>query len=71
MDARKVRCAAKYIRRMVTRPHGADCPACEGTGWTLEGWAAKFPGGFDASAGIDPFKGDCPVCNGTGEVVQQ
>jgi len=46
----------------MTRPKqgaSADCEACDGTGWTEAGWAAK-PSDFEQC------RGDCPACGGTG-----
>lgn len=39
----------------------ADCPECEGTGWTEEGWKNR-------DEGNDAFNGDCKKCKGAGRI---
>lgn len=43
----------------------ANCKVCNGSGWTVEGWAAALPA---IQTGRDPFEGDCAACGGTGKV---
>jgi DnaJ-class molecular chaperone len=62
---RKVdRRAVKYMRHMPIAPllsGQENCPDCEGSGWTVEGWEARDPQS-------NPFAGDCKRCNGTGAI---